>query len=288
MDALRAKKTKAILRRAEEQKLYFLNADDDISKSGFNSFIAAGVYSLPVVNKHGRIIGLLDHADFARLVIQIFTASDAAPKMTVRHVMNLSGRDRLVQVLRSSTIKDVLDQLVTQKVHRLIVQDERDASKQVLLSQLDVAAWFCDRLPKEVGSLRLSRMGRKKLLSYETQSLVTAADHDSVLYAVQLMDRHGITAIPVVSGPERKLVGSLSLKDVPSGLDHLFESCGTFSQRIGGPVHDLACVELDATFQDLLLGFKSTKYHRFWIVGPDRHLLGVVSLTDVMRVLRNL
>jgi hypothetical protein len=49
----------------------------------------------------------------------------------------------------------------------------------------------------------------------------------------------------------------------------------------------VACVELDATFGALLMGFKVTKYHRFWIQ-KDGKLKGVISLTDVMRALLNL
>lgn len=67
----------------KDQKLYVIGLDEDLTREGFASFASADVYSLPVVDSKGKVIGILDHADFTRFVIQLFTRSEDAPGLKV-------------------------------------------------------------------------------------------------------------------------------------------------------------------------------------------------------------
>jgi CBS-domain-containing membrane protein len=203
--------------------------------------------------------------------------------MTVADVMNMSGRDALVTVpIDSSTVGDVVDAMVKQQLHRLCVTS-RGGQVEWLLSQLDVVTFFSSRLSPALANTRLSELGRKSELGFLSQHTISIDENDSVLHAFQLMDRHAITALPVVAEQRGNVLrGTISLKDVPRALDHLFERCSAVLL----PVHDAACVELDSTFQSLLTAFQITKFHRFWIVGDGNRLTGVISLTDVIRTLK--
>ncbi len=217
-------------------------------------------------------------------MLQIFTQGDqVANKMTVADVMNMSGRDALVTVpIESSTVADVVDAMVKQQLHRLCVTNGA-GQVEWLLSQLDVVSYFATRLPPALAETRLADLGRKSELGFLSQQVVSIDENESVLHAFQLMDRHAITALPVVAAKHGNVLrGTVSLKDVPRALDHLFEPCSAVLL----PVHDAACVELDSTFHSLLIAFQITKFHRFWIVGDGNRLTGVISLTDVIRTLK--
>ncbi len=218
-------------------------------------------------------------------MIQVFTrGSDTpAPSLRVADVMNSSGRDELRTLpVESATIGDAISALVTQQLHRICVTE--GGRVKWLVSQWDVVNYFADKLPKKFADTQLCDLGRKNELGFLTKFVCAVDQHESVMHAFQLMDRHGITAVPVVDGGNNRLVGTLSLKDVPRVLDSLFEPCGKALKA----VHGAACVELDSTFGSLLKGFQVTKLHRFWIIGDVNRLTGVISLTDAVRCLNTL
>lgn len=205
----------------------------------------------------------------------------------MRDCINLSGRDKLVLLKDSASLQEALSQLVQQKLHRLCVVSSKNNDVVVsMLSQLDVVDWFATRLPPSLAKRPISQLGSRKHLGFSspTSQLVVAHGEDSVLHAVQLLDRHAITAVPVVQGEGSHLVGQISLKDVPRALDHLFESCQQFCKRGTDTRGDVACVDGSTTFGQLLTGFSVTRLHRFWLVEEEK-LVGVVSLTDVCRSL---
>ena len=201
--------------------------------------------------------------------------------------MNLSGRDKLVSVFHSDNLQIILNALQSQNVHRIIVQYKSNVNKQWLVSQIDVVSYFCDKLPKKVANRSLDSLSGRKNLRLKNQILVIVHESDSVLFAIQLMDRHAVTAV-AVTGTDGKLVGNISLKDVPNALNHLFKTCAEFVANLAPLGHDVACVELSTSFGQLLTGFKATKFHRFWVIDKKKRLIGVVSLSDVVRTLRRL
>jgi CBS-domain-containing membrane protein len=85
-----------------------------------------------------------------------------------------------------------------------------------------------------------------------------------------------------------KIVGTISLSDIPFGINSLLDSCGAFVEGGKGrnvPIsHDVACVEPDTTFASLLKGFSVSQFHRLWVMDGEE-LLGVISLSDVLHTL---
>lgn len=124
--------------------------------------------------------------------------------------MNMSGRNQLQTVaVETSTVGGVVAALVQQKLHRICVTE--GGVVKWLVSQLDVINYFADSLPKHVAETQLCDLGRKSELGFLSSWLCAVDRHDSVIHAFQLMDRHGITAVPVVEDSNR-LLGTISLK----------------------------------------------------------------------------
>jgi hypothetical protein len=48
----------------KNQALYTIGLQEDLTKEGFASFAAAGVYSVPVCDSKGDVVGMLDHVSW--------------------------------------------------------------------------------------------------------------------------------------------------------------------------------------------------------------------------------
>jgi len=267
-----------------------LGADDDISEGAFVKLCSAGVHSLPV-SAGGQVIGMLDLADFARLAVKIYTTQEGTQKLSVRDCMNLSGNNKFVCLSKNATVLQALESINSVHQHRIcIALDKKDKSTVfALLSQIDLVNYFLNHI-EELGAYyankTVAQLGGKKYLGYRKRQLVSVDVKDSVLYAVQLMDRHAITGLPVLK--DGRIYGTVSLSDVPFALNSLLGNVQAFIDAGKGremPLsHGVASVDGDCSFGSLLKGFAVSGFHRLWLVDGDLPI-GVISLTDVMRCL---
>lgn len=267
-----------------------LGADADLTGAAFSQLAAGGVHAMPV-SAGGQVVGVLDLADFARLAVRIFTRAQDAPHLTARECMGLAGGGRFVVLSMHAPLMDALRSLGEREHRVCIARDAQDASSVfAVLSQIDVVKYVvqhADELPARWAKLTVDELRGPKYLGYAKRDLITVDAADSMLYALQLMDRYGVTGLPVLK--KGLLCGTVSLSDVPHALDHLLKSVGEFldtGKGRGAPLaRDVAVVSPTTTFHELLQGFASSGLHRFWVSSGDGKPLGVVSLTDVMRSL---
>ncbi|RCH95336.1 Protein sds23 [Rhizopus stolonifer] len=127
---------------------------------------------------------------------------------------------------------------------------------------------------------------------------VIAINADSpVLDALSLMSKHGISSVAVL-GHMDIILGNISMTDIKFVMKSyrhqiLWKTCFQFvsivrtqqgvedgQDRI--PVFD---VRLDTTLGFAVAKLLATKSHRVWVVDEREKAIGVVSLTDVMRVI---
>lgn len=119
---------------------------------------------------------------------------------------------------------------------------------------------------------------------------------DLVIDALQKMASLGLTALPMVD-EEGTLIGNISMADIRfvfqnHGYSKLSMKCLHFASmalsqkglehegRDSFPVYDVyETSSLQYTIQKLL----ATKTHHMWVIDQDRKLIGVVSMTDIIR-----
>ncbi len=243
-------------------------ADADLTADAFNQLATSGYHSMPVV-ADGKVIGelnasapppslfamrqlirvrvlcatgMLDLADFSRLAVKVFTQGEGATKLTARDCMNLSGHNKFVALSKDTTVLKALKAMTLVHQHRVcIARDPKDLTTVFgLLSQIDIINYFLDHI-EELGSffatMTVRELAGKRFLGYKKRPVVTVDAEDSVLYAIQLMDRHAITGVAgewpsvrsaqcvvmVLMAPNAvlrkgKIVGTVSLADVPFAL----------------------------------------------------------------------
>ena len=120
-----------------------------------------------------------------------------------------------------------------------------------------------------------------------------------VLDALALLCQHAITSVAVIDA-QNVLFGNLSLSDVKHVMKRhkhhlLYSSCATFVSfvkqeqgTIAGqdsmPVFD---VHPHNTLRLAMRKMAATRAHRLWVTDKEGVLVGVVSLTDVLRTVYN-
>jgi len=108
----------------------------------------------------------------------------------------------------------------------------------------------------------------------------------AVVLALSVIANRRVSAVPVLS-VDGKLVGNFSASDLrgigsedyPNLLRPIKEY---LSQHNFKSLFPITC-SASETLENVLCKMVATKVHRVWVVDSEKRLLGVVSITDVMR-----
>ncbi|RKO95789.1 CBS-domain-containing protein, partial [Caulochytrium protostelioides] len=258
---------------------------------------------------------LNDHdLDVAKLVATARTAPASSGVVTVKQVMNFSGRDPLVAVSATAPLVTALRHFVEQRVQRLCVvhgavTDAAAAAAQPLVGVFSQSTLIA-LIASEFGHMpRLNKLtaanaswptGDQTLeqLGLAHGDVISVTSDHSVLDALRAMLDHGISSIAIVGKTEaerHRLVGSLSMSDVKhilakkGGLRCLFENAFAFFARIryqqgvesGADRVPSFTVKATTTLIAAIERLAATRVHRLW-VEKDGRLTGVLSLSDIL------
>ena len=92
------------------------------------------VHGLPVVDKAGKLVGVVSQTDLARARGTEYLWSNW-PGLAVRHLMTSPA----VTVLRSTTLDAAAHEMERRRIHRLVVVDDHDPLKPIgVLSMTDL------------------------------------------------------------------------------------------------------------------------------------------------------
>ncbi|KAF9322608.1 cell separation during budding [Podila minutissima] len=121
-----------------------------------------------------------------------------------------------------------------------------------------------------------------------------------VLDALVKMSSNSVSSLAVLDD-QGILLGNISMTDIQHVMKHLksswlWISCFQFISKIrlsrgvetGEDQYPVLDVSAGSTFGYTLLKLQATKVHRLWVVQDNGSVAGVVSLTDVFRVLSKL
>ncbi|KAH9609177.1 hypothetical protein KSS87_002403 [Heliosperma pusillum] len=168
--------------------------------------------------------------------------------------------------------------------------------------------WFDAIAAHPISDLGLPFMSRAELISINSSELI--------LEAFKRMKDHKIGGLPVVEGPNKKIVGNISMRDIRYLLlkPELFsnfrfisrvnqylvpvldiyiynivqtfkdfiKTIATISQEVGKVMPAITC-KLDVTLGDVIHNLASKVVHRIYVVtGKEDEVVGVITLRDVI------
>jgi len=268
------------------------------------------ILSVPVLNQQqGKYIGLLDMFDIMRFTAlgffedriyndKLFEEFNFAEE-TAGDLIQKSAHSQNVFLLSwKESLLDAITLMNDHKLQRILVRfpaklyDQDDKmSGYVLrnLSQADVVNYLFEKIP-QVFDVQLSQV--KELCGQqEDQQLVTSiCVHQPALEGFLKMFDNEMTAIAVIEDAGSKIVANLSASDLRGltvdRLKLVKLPVLEFLKQISGDgkVPGVVCCTLEETLKDAISKMIQQRLHQVWIVDDSGKSIGVVSLTQIIKL----
>jgi len=289
---------------SERRTLAYVNRDEPALEA-WRSLIDHKVLSLPIHDQRKTVfIGFVDIVDVLNIIVNHFTENELVATQEADLQALLGSR----QAFAGLTVADLHDPkriaflpvdtrmplreairlMIEWKTHRLPVVDA-GGELVTILSQSRVASHFAQHLP--LFSFSGSRIG--DLPDFITRDVVSVKNDQKTIDAFKLIRDKNVNGVAVLDD-SGKLMGNLSASDLRvigysmKIIQRLFLSVGEFLSLIP-PSSEfvLVCVTELTTFEELLVKIQLTKVHRLYVVKEDKTLVGVLTLTDILRYVLN-
>ncbi|KAI9230056.1 MAG: hypothetical protein DHS80DRAFT_12951 [Piptocephalis tieghemiana] len=280
----------------------------------------AGVSSVPVFDPETKTyVGMFDYADFLTYFLIVLHRTKlldieeatglnddeelakavgqaaAQQNMPVRRVSDISHQNPFYSCIPNTTLSQVVD-ILSKGIHRLVIMDD-GVKARAILSQLTVVKYFTEhifQLPSLEGIV--SKTLEELHLGID-KKVITISIDKLVLEALTTMSSNRVYSLAVVD-KEGKLAGNFSLSDVK----HLmrtdrrrllnttlkdFISKIKLEQGIEAGQDTVLVFQVHAqhTLRLVMAKIVATKAHRMWITDESGQVVGVVTLTDILRVI---
>jgi CBS domain-containing protein len=205
-------------------------------------------------------------------------------KQPITALIDKSRVDEFCPVSHHGTLFQVMEDVLSQTVHRVPVFDNSDRVYNIL-SQSDLIQFLFEN----IRDLGIARVDTVEKLGLGTPAVISMSARAKAIHAFFLMLYNKVPAVAIVSG-NGELVGNLSASDL-RGMDQ-----NTFPQLLM-PVMEfvkqvkrhrgLITCKKDSTLESVLSKLANNKVHRLWMVDDQNCPIGVVTLTDIMKLFSN-
>ncbi|EAY74722.1 hypothetical protein OsI_02613 [Oryza sativa Indica Group] len=265
-----------------------------LTAAAVGAAVAGGLTAEKGVAKDG--LTAADHLgeDFYKVLLQ----QEPFKSTTVRSIVESYRWSPFVPITLDTSMLTVLLLLSKYRLRNVpVIEPDKPIIKNFItqtgvvkgLQQCKGRDWF-----DYISALPLSDLG---LPFMSLDEVITVNSGDLILEAFKCMKDNKIGGVPVVEGPNKKLVGSVSIRDIRFLLlrPDLFSNFRQltvmeFMKTIGSTVSDsgnglvkppLTCSP-DASLGSVIDSIASRITHRIYVVDGDFEVVGVVTLRDVI------
>lgn len=262
-------------------------------KAAFVALIDNDVKSAPLWDSEaGDYVGMITVSDFRNILRHFHAASpgaDLAPLLeeheirTWRRIMGGSMSDALITVRPEESLHGAALALLQHRIHRLPIMDPVDRTILHIITHRKINNFLVKNLAGAVGLLAMSI---EELGIGTFAGVVTVGAETPVIGVLDLLARHNISAVPVVDerGVALGVYANSDIVDIARRR--------TFSD-LDRPVSDIllrrstqrvihSCHPKDP-LQLVLQRFNKTKVHRLIATDSQGRVLGIVSLSDILK-----
>jgi len=251
------------------------------------------IISVPLLNESAQFVGIISLQDIVLdMVWRPEDRAQAAQNLTrqVRDVFVLREEAKHLWIFQSTDTLATIIETFSNGVHRALVTQKDDNSKHeryVMLSQSDVVKFLSQNISsfKELAGKTLTQL---KIGEKKTESITADV---RTFDAFKILGDEYVTGLPLVEKETGRLLGNLSASDLRGltvqKLLFLNESVETFLTAQGGSVRAPICTKSSSTFGQVIQSLMDNHVHRIWLVDDKEKPIGVVTLTDVLNVFKN-
>lgn len=260
------------------------------------------ILSAPVVDEKGNCLGLVDMLDIVSSILKVAPdpvqlqenelrtlqiAGRAMAFEPVRNCVGASGRDPYIPVYEKNPSSSVVD-FFAKGIHRVPILNEKNEIINSI-SQYSLIKLLSENLHKgklkTMGEMTASNLGLGK-----NKPVTVQKEIHTVLQAFQLIQKENVSALAVIE-EDGKLAGNFSATDLV-GLylekwPSLLLSVGEYLQKHSPDSLNSICCTPETTLLNICKEMVNSKVHRLWMVDSDYHPIGVVSATDIFKIIRD-
>ncbi|XP_071926793.1 SNF1-related protein kinase regulatory subunit gamma-1-like isoform X2 [Coffea arabica] len=230
--------------------------------------------------------------DFYKVILQ----EEPFKSTTVKSILKSYRWAPFIPVATDSSMLSVLLLLSKYRLRNVPVIETGNSSIRNFITQSAVIHglerckgrdWFDCISANPISKLGLPFMTPDEVVSVQSDELI--------LEAFKKMKDNQIGGLPVVEGPKKQIVGSVSIRDIRFLLlkPELFSSfrvltvkdfMNTIASAIphtGKVIRPLTC-KPDETLGSVIHALASNSVHRIYVVGDDNGVTGVITLRDVI------
>ncbi|KAI9595887.1 hypothetical protein BDF19DRAFT_440430 [Syncephalis fuscata] len=223
---------------------------------------------------------------------QLQQASNLKLNESIEAVMTLDpDREsyRLIQAERYDTLTKLLDAFSAGGHYGMVVDEHPSALPSTLVTQADIVR-FAARYPQCLHGLNLDASLEQLGCLKDKQPLVSVNQDQTALDAFAIMQRQNLHCVPVLD-QNGQLVANLRAFDAgfvaASQLSVLYRPVIDFlKMATNAPLTPVTCL-VTASLRELLDGMIRSRTHHVWVVNDKGQPEQVISLTDMMRLLRS-
>jgi len=260
------------------------------------------ILSLPVIDPTTKqILGLVDMLDIVCHVVSVVPDSSllkgldyksldsigkAITKEPIMNIIDKSGRNPFTPIHENSP-SSIAALLLATGIHRVPIYNS-EGEIVSMLSQSDVIRLVNAWLP--LGDMKQISTKKAKDLGLGIKSVISINQSECVLMALSLISKHGVSAVAVVTD-DGKLAGNFSVSDLRgismSSWSEFMLPITNYLEKYGRdslkPIHVFAEVTLAQAMNEIV----KSKVHRVWVVDTALKPVSVISMTDIMIMVRD-
>jgi len=148
-----------------------------------------------------------------------------------------------------------------------------------MISQLDVVEFLANHMDSisQIVNNQLKDIGVLK-------PVFSVKEREQVIECMKILQSNKVSALAVLT-EEGEVIGAFSSHDVKYVIKHeyskLYEPLSKWiNTAVGWPV----ALPPDATLGEAISALQTDMVHRLWVVGENNEPVGVVALTDIIRI----
>jgi len=202
----------------------------------------------------------------------------------ISQLLGLTTEGRSLWIVEPTTSLKGLCEPFARDVHRVLVPQKDDEGKNAyrVLSQSDVVSYIYKNRHEVAGKMskKLSELG------IQPKPVVSITASTTALEGFKTMSLEKVTALAITDNGN--LVGTLSASDLRGltrrRLQKVVAPVKQFLESMHGSIRDPLTTTLDSTLDQALSLIVTEGVHRLWIVDAQKEVIGILSLTDIIKL----
>jgi CBS domain-containing protein len=259
-----------------------------LAKLNFHNII-----SLPLLNEAAQFVGIVSLQDI--VLDMVWRPEERAQtahvlSRQIRDVFVLREEAKHLWVFQATDTLATIIETFSNGVHRALVTQKDDSNRHshyVMLSQSDVVKFLSQNLTsfKDVSAKTLAQL---KIGEKRTETITADI---RTFDAFKILGDEYVTGLPIVEKETGRLLANLSASDL-RGLNvqklmFLNESVESFLTAQKGGIRAPITCKSSTPFDQVIQTLVENNVHRVWLVDDKEKPIGVVTLTDILNVFKN-